>query len=79
LPPIYLKRGRGCRVWDVDGNEYIDLGMGLWAITLGYNYPDHTRVIQQQAEEGVTFTLMHPLEVELAERLVDIIPCAGSH
>jgi len=76
VAPKYLKRGKGCRVWDVDGNEYIDYGMGLRPIILGYCYPAVNEAIAKQLKDGITFTLMHPLEVELAELLIDTIPCA---
>ncbi len=74
--PIYLKRGRGCYVWDVDGNRYIDYPMALGPIILGYQYKAVNRAIEKQLKDGTTFTLMHPLEVELAELLVELIPCA---
>src|SRR6266480_5069350 len=76
VAPKYLLRGKGSHVWDVDGNEYIDYGMALGPIILGYSYPAVNRAIAEQIEEGITFTLMHPLEVELAELLVGLIPCA---
>lgn len=76
VAPKYLKRGKGCHVWDVDGNEYIDYGMGLRPIILGYCYPAVDEAIARQLKDGITFTLMHPLEVELAELLIDTIPCA---
>ena len=58
------------------GNEYIDYPMALGPILLGYDYPPVTAAVIAQIHEGTTFTLMHPKEVELAERLVEIIPCA---
>ncbi|HLW95891.1 MAG TPA: aminotransferase class III-fold pyridoxal phosphate-dependent enzyme, partial [Solirubrobacteraceae bacterium] len=76
VSPKYLARGKGCHVWDVDGNEYIDYPMALGPILLGYDYPPVTAAVIAQIHEGTTFTLMHPKEVELAERLVDVIPCA---
>jgi len=76
VAPKYLRAGKGCRVWDVDGNEYIDYGMGLHPIILGYCYPAVDEAIRKQLEEGITFTLMHPLEVEVAEQLIELIPCA---
>src|SRR3989337_3837514 len=76
VAPKYLKRGKGCHVWDVDGNEYIDYGMGLRPIILGYCYPAVDKAIKKQLQDGITFTLMHPLEVEVAELLTEIIPCA---
>ena len=76
VSPKYLVRGKGCHVWDVDGNEYIDYPMALGPILLGYDYPPVTEAVIAQIREGTTFTLMHPKEVELAERLVNVIPCA---
>lgn len=75
MAPKFLLRGKGCHVWDVDGNEYIDYGMGLHPIILGYSYPAVDEAIKQQLSQGITFTLNHPLEVELAEVLKDLIPC----
>jgi glutamate-1-semialdehyde aminotransferase len=76
VAPKYLLRGKGSHVWDVDGNEYIDYGMALGPIILGYSYPAVNQAITEQLEQGITFTLMHPLEVELAELLVELVPCA---
>jgi len=76
MAPKYLLKGKGCHVWDVDGNEYIDYGMGLHPIILGYAYPAVDEAIQRQLAHGITFTLNHPLEVELAEVLHTLIPCA---
>jgi len=76
--PIYLQSGRGSHVFDVDGNEYIDYPCSLGAIFLGHGYPRVVEALQKQAEEGITFSLMHPLEVELAGLLVKEIPCAES-
>jgi glutamate-1-semialdehyde aminotransferase len=76
VAPKYIARGRGCHVWDVDGNEYIDYPMALGPYILGYGYPAVVEAVSRQIREGNTFTLMHPLEVELAELLVEIVPCA---
>jgi len=76
VAPVYLQRGEGSHVWDVDGNEYIDFMSGLGPISLGYNYPATNEAIRSQLESGTTFSLMHPLEVEVAELLTEIIPCA---
>ena len=76
VAPKYLLKGKGCHVWDVDGNEYIDYGMGLHPIILGYAYPAVDEAIKRQLAHGITFTLNHPLEVELAEGLRGLIPCA---
>ncbi|MBI1726864.1 MAG: aminotransferase class III-fold pyridoxal phosphate-dependent enzyme [Candidatus Rokubacteria bacterium] len=74
--PAFLQRGQGCRVWDVDGGEYIDYVLGLASITLGYAYPAVTEAVARQLGEGSIFSLPHPLEVEVAERLIEVIPCA---
>jgi glutamate-1-semialdehyde aminotransferase len=74
--PKFLRCGRGCHVWDVDGNEYIDYPMALGPILLGYDHPAVTAAVVAQLHEGTTFTLMHPLEVEVAELLVELVPCA---
>ena len=74
--PVFLQRGSGCRVWDVDGNEYVDYILGLASITLGYAYPAVTEAVARQLAEGSIFSLPHPLEVEISERLAGLIPCA---
>jgi glutamate-1-semialdehyde 2,1-aminomutase/spore coat polysaccharide biosynthesis protein SpsF len=74
--PIFLERGKGCRVWDVDGNEYIDYVQALLPNILGYAHDDVNEAFAKQLAEGHSFSLPHPLEVQLAERLTQIIPCA---
>ncbi len=74
--PVFLERGQGCRVWDVDGNEYVDYILGLASITLGYAYPAVTEAVARQLGRGSIFSLPHPLEVEVSERLKEVIPCA---
>jgi len=74
VAPKYLVRGQGARVWDADGNEFLDYNMGVGPIILGYCHPVVDEAIRRQLHDGITFSLMHPLEVELAERLRDCIP-----
>lgn len=74
--PIYLQSGKGSHVFDVDGHEYIDFPCALGAIFLGHGYAPVVEAMQKQAQEGVIFSLIHPLEVELAELLVEAIPGA---
>src|SRR6478672_2367855 len=76
VAPKYLQRGKGSHVWDVDGNEYIDLIMGVGPLSLGYAYPAVDRAIMAQLEEGITFSMMHPLEVEVAELVRSVVPNA---
>jgi len=76
VAPKYLEKGKGSHVWDVDGNEYIDYLMGVGPLSLGYSYPAVDEAIKKQLENGITFSMMHPLEVEVAELMRDIIPNA---
>lgn len=74
--PVFLERGKGSHVWDIDGNEYIDYAMSLGPIILGHNYPVVNEAVKAILNKGTTFTLPHRLESELAELLCEIIPCA---
>ncbi len=76
VSPYFIQKGKGSRVWDVDGNEYIDFINSLAAVTLGYNDPDVTAAVRAQLEDGVIFSLPHPLEMQVAEKIVEIVPCA---
>jgi len=76
VSPLFVARGKGAHVWDVDENEYVDFVNGLAAISIGYSVPEITASIVEQMQNGVTFSLPHFLEVEVAEMLVEMIPCA---
>ena len=76
VAPKYLSRGKGAHVWDVDGNEYIDLNMAIGPLSLGYAYPAVDEAIRRQLESGITFSQMHPLEVEVAELVREVVPGA---
>lgn len=76
VTPYFIKRGEGSHVWDVDGNEYIDFVNSLAAVTLGYNDPDVTAAVRAQLEEGIIFSLPHPIEMQVAEKIVEMVPCA---
>jgi glutamate-1-semialdehyde aminotransferase/spore coat polysaccharide biosynthesis protein SpsF (cytidylyltransferase family) len=76
VSPAFLERGRGGHVWDVDGNEYVDYILGLCPVVLGYDFPEVTEAVVRQVRDGASFSLPHRLEVELAEKLTEIIPCA---
>lgn len=73
LAPGFIARGKGCRVWDVDGNEYIEYGSGLRAVTLGHAYPAVVDAARRELENGGNFVRPSPLEVELAERVAEMI------
>jgi glutamate-1-semialdehyde 2,1-aminomutase len=74
--PLFLERGEGAWVWDVDGNRYLDLFNALMVVTLGHRDPDVDGAIRAQLERGLNLSLATPLELELAEELVELIPCA---
>ncbi len=76
VAPKFLRRGKGSHVWDVDGNEFLDYNMGIGPLSLGYCYEPVDRAIRDQLSEGITFSQMHPLEVEVAELIHQIIPNA---
>lgn len=76
ISPHFLVRGNGCHVWDVDDNEYIDFINGLAAINLGYHDPDVDAAVMQQLQSGVSFSLSHPLELAVAKKIVEMVPCA---
>jgi glutamate-1-semialdehyde aminotransferase len=76
VSPTHLERAEGCRVWDVDGNEYIDCVMGLGPNLLGHNYPPVTEAVREQIEDGTAFSIPNPLQVEVAELITEAVPCA---
>jgi hypothetical protein len=76
VAPKYLVRGRGARVWDADGNEYLDLTMAVGPVVLGYGHAAVDAAIRRQLDDGITFSLMHPLEVEVAELCHAVVPGA---
>src|SRR5262245_19356978 len=76
VAPKYLQCGKGSHVWDVDGNEFIDFSMAIGPLSLGYAYDAVDRAIRDQLEDGITFSMMHPLEVEVAELIRHTVPNA---
>jgi glutamate-1-semialdehyde 2,1-aminomutase len=75
MAPV-IERGSGCRVWDLDGNEYVEFNNGLRSTTLGHGYEPVVRAANKWLADGVNFVRPHRLELEAAERLVDLIPSA---
>ena len=74
--PGVIVRGDGCRVWDADGNEYIDFRNSLGPVTLGYRFPAVDEAIRKQLENGIIFGYPHPLECEVSELICDTIDSA---
>jgi glutamate-1-semialdehyde aminotransferase len=76
VAPAYIERAEGAYVWDVDGSRYIDFPMALGPVILGHADPGVDEAIMRQLRLGITFTLPHPIEVEVAERVVELVPGA---
>src|SRR5262249_36910323 len=72
--PVYLVRGGGCRVVDVDGNERLDFICNYTALILGHSHPGIVRAIREQAGRGTAFAATNPQEVELAEEICRRVP-----
>jgi len=74
--PFYASHGEKGRKWDVDGNEYIDFLMGNGALILGHAHPDIVEAITQAVGKGTHFGNDHPLHIEWAELVQQLVPCA---
>jgi len=75
MAPV-LTRGRGCRVWDADDNEYIEYGMGLRSVTLGHGYRPVVEAVCSAIADGVNFSRPTELELAAAEDFLDLVPGA---
>ena len=79
VPPVAISRGQGCRVWDADGREYLDLIAGIAVSSLGHAHPAIVEAVTRQAA-AVTHTsnlFLHEREIELAERLLALLNANG--
>lgn len=74
--PMFIDHAEGARLYDVDGNEFIDFVCSLGPITLGYNYPAVNKAVIEQLNKGIIFSTQAPVECELAEKLVEVLPMA---
>ncbi len=74
--PIFMERGRGSRIFDVDGNEYIDWMMAFGALPLGHAHPEVVEAITEAATTGAHFAAATPVEIEVAEMIQKIVPNA---
>ena len=73
--PIYAAKAKGSRIWDVDGNEYIDTIAGIGAVQIGYCYEPVDRAVAQQIRRGALYSINHESEVQMAELLREAVPC----
>ncbi|MFT4825336.1 MAG: glutamate-1-semialdehyde 2,1-aminomutase [Halioglobus sp.] len=75
IPPL-IASGKGCRVWDVDGNEYIEYGMGSRAVSLGHAYPSVNAAACKQLDQGSNFARPAAIELKAAEEFLAMVPGA---
>lgn len=74
--PAFIARGAGCHAWDPEGNEYLEYGMGLRAVTLGHGFAPVVEAVERQLRLGTNYTRPSPIEVECAEMLQSLISSA---
>ena len=73
--PLYFASGRGSRIWDVDGNEFIDYVLAQGPLLLGHRPEPVLEAVSRQLQKGLMYAAQHEAELELAELLTQIIPC----
>ena len=73
---VIIARGEGARVWDEQDNEYVDYLIGSGPMIIGHRHPEVTAAVQAQLERGTTFFANNPQGIELADVIVDAVPCA---
>ena len=74
--PLFYEKGEGARIWDVDGNEYLDFTLSQGPLILGHSHPHVLARVQEYSARGQIFAGQHLLELELAEKIQSLVPCA---
>ncbi len=74
--PFYTARAKGSRLYDVDGNEYVDFWLGHTALILGHSPPQIVEAVKKQLENGTHYGTSHELEIQLAQQIVNMVPSA---
>ena len=74
--PLYINKGKGSRVWDVDGNQFVDLLLSYGSLIIGHSHPKILETIENQVKLGTMFGTCNTAEVELAEQICKMVPCA---
>jgi len=74
--PFFVKKGRGSKIWDVDGNEYVDLWMGHYIHILGHHSEIVVEAVERQLKEGIHWGIVFEKQVEWAELVHELVPCA---
>ena len=73
---VVIVRGEGSRVWDASGNEYVDYLLGSGPMLIGHSHPEVIEAVKEQLDRGTTFFATNDHSIELAEAIVDAVPCA---
>ena len=76
VSPIFAERAKGAYFWDIDGNKYLDMTMAVNTAILGYCDPDVDKAVMKQIKKSTIFSILHPVEVELAKEIIKVVPCA---
>jgi len=71
--PVYFTRARGSRIWDVDGNEYLDFNMGYGTLLVGHSHPKLNEALHRQIEEGILYTFPYYLLDEITDLITDLL------
>src|ERR671916_1066719 len=74
--PVFMKRGEGSHIFDVDGNSYVDYVMSYGPLILGHAHPTVLEALERAVRDGTTFGAPTELEVELAELICQVVPSA---
>ncbi len=72
----FVKEAKGSKIWDVDGNEYVDITMAYGPLILGHSHPVAVEAIRSVCDKGTVYCIAHEAEVKMAELMVEAIPCA---
>ena len=73
---VVIREGKGGRVWDEEGKEYVDFLLGSGPMLVGHAHPEVTEAAQAQIAKGTTFFANNRLGIELADTIVEAVPCA---
>jgi glutamate-1-semialdehyde 2,1-aminomutase len=74
--PLFFENGKGARLWDVDGNEYIDYQLAWGPMILGYSHPAMVERLREQVAKPLSYGAQHDLEITVAEQIQAMVPCA---
>ncbi len=74
--PLFIEKGEGAYMYDVDNNKYVDYILGWGPLVLGHSHPHIVETVGHYLKKGQTFGVQHPLEIDVARRLTNLIPCA---